>query len=223
MVLVNPYLLQIIHALIWQFTVLGQSGLHQQGPLVQKVGSGIPQAVQWGHRNHQDRHHCCPGPEHQQMQRQLCHFTPDKTFCFHRSGTLNLVTVCKPPRSSAASSHSTKCKGPRELRHSPTSRLQSPYFPFTDASRKAPLSHSLLCFLGFFFSFCLTGGGCLSVARACMEGGSAKSSSCSLWNMQGHQSTLGTVFMSSQQNTEKHLGNSFLCLDELRACTLPGY
>lgn len=71
---------------------------------------------------------------------------------------------------------------PREVRHSPTSRLYSPYFPFTDASCKVPQSHSLLCFLElvflffFFFSFCrLTGGGCLSVARACMGGGSAQS------------------------------------------------
>lgn len=56
---------------------------------LQKVSSGVAQAVQRGHRNPQDRYHCCPGAENQQLQRQRCHFTPDKAFCLHRSGTLN--------------------------------------------------------------------------------------------------------------------------------------
>lgn len=80
----------------------------------------------------------------------------------------HLAQVLPPPAAQGAGV-------PREVRHSPTFRPYGPYFPFADASCKTPLPHALFCLLGFFFSFCLTGGGCLSVARACMEGGSAKS------------------------------------------------
>lgn len=102
----------------------------------------------------------------------------DNAVISYRSGTPNLVTVCKTPLSSAASTCTQSSGVPREVRHSPTSLLYGPYFTFDDASCKTPLSHSLLCFLGFFFfffPFCLTGGGCLSVARDCMEGVPAKS------------------------------------------------
>lgn len=80
-------------------------------PWLQKVGSGIPQALQWGHRNHQDGYHCCPIPENQPLQRCCCYFTPGKTFvCLHELGKLTRGTVCKTPHWSAASIHSTKCR-----------------------------------------------------------------------------------------------------------------
>lgn len=120
-------------------------------PWLQKVGSGIPQTVQRGHRNHRGRNHCCHGPENQ--QRQHCHFTPGKTLCLHGSGTPRLVLYVKhlaqvlPPPSVQSTGV------PQELRYSPTSRLYGPCFPVTVSSGKAPLSHPLFCFLGFFFFF----------------------------------------------------------------------
>lgn len=97
---------------------------------LQKVGSGIPQVVQWGHRNHQDRYCCCCGPDNQLLQRHRCRFTMDKTsFCFHRLWKLDPVTVCKTPCWSAASIHSTKRGALREqVRHSLTSGLYYPYY-----------------------------------------------------------------------------------------------
>lgn len=75
----------------------------------------------------------------------------DNTVISYSSGTPNLVTLCKTPLSSAASSCTQSSGVPREVRHSPTCLLYSPCFTFDDASCKAPLSHSILCFLGFFF------------------------------------------------------------------------
>lgn len=75
----------------------------------------------------------------------------DNTVISYSSGTPNLVTLCKTPLSSAASSCTQSSGVPREVRHSPTCLLYGPCFTFDDASCKAPLSHSILCFLGFFF------------------------------------------------------------------------
>lgn len=104
---------------------------------------------------HQDRHHCCPGPESQQLQRQRCHFTPDQTFCLHRSGTLNLVSVCETPRSDTASSRGTKRRGASggqaQPHIPPVQPLFSIYWCFL---RSSSFTFTALFFrVGFFFLF----------------------------------------------------------------------
>ena len=93
-----------------------------------------------------------------------------------------------------------------------------PIFPFTGASYKDPFSHALLL-VCVFFPFCLPGGGCLSVAKACMQGRSAKSP-CPQPVKRGRTSALWTVFMNLQQNTGKHVRNSSSCFEEPRASHL---
>lgn len=127
------------------------------------------ESLKWEYGNHQERHQCCPGPENQLLQRHCCHFTPDKTsFCLHRLGKLNLVSVCKTPRWSAAFICSTKCRGSSgEGQAQPHILLTwSLFFRLWSFLQSSPIC---------FFCFCLTGGGCLSVARACIQWGSAKS------------------------------------------------
>lgn len=153
--------------------MLKWSGLPWQGLLV--AAGGLRNSP-----NHSARSQEPTCLENQLLQKYHCHFTPAKTFShFPRFGRLHLVSVCGTPWWSVAPSAE---KTTRALWQWVMNRLTArPYSPYSSISwcflQSSSFSFTLIHFFFFFpFSFsCLTGRGCLSVARACMQGGSVKS------------------------------------------------
>lgn len=168
--LVNPYPLQIVAQALFRLpTMLKWSGL----PWLQQEDSGIPQTIQWGHRNPLVlRTSCFRNTTVISHLLKLFLILPD-------SGDFTLsLYVEHLDEAWLHPQHKAQVQGlfGSGLGADSLPNHTHPVLPFTGASYRAPLSHSLSSTFFFFLSFsCLTGRGCLSVARACMQEGSVKS------------------------------------------------